>query len=168
MAKPKTLLSKAIDAMHIVGDELLHFEQSKLLKKVVFDRNVVTHVHGMEHILDYAFAHLGINQKIEMPLVFVEPLGNPNYCRKQSSELFFEGYDLPAVAYTVDALAGFYFQNSNDARLDDGLVIQSGGSNTILMPILDGKFVGSLTKRIPIGGQHHTDLLAKIMGLKYP
>jgi actin-related protein 5 len=42
---------------------------------------VVTHFHSLEHTLDYSFSRLGIHSDIESPLVFVEPLGNPSYCR---------------------------------------------------------------------------------------
>lgn len=70
--------------MHIVGDEFALFEQSKLHKKAIFDRNIVTHANNLEHVLDFTFSHLGINQRIEQPLVFMEPMTNPVYCRKQS------------------------------------------------------------------------------------
>lgn len=77
VAKPKTLINKEIDQIHIVGDEFALFDSSKLHKKTIFDRNVVTHINSMEHVLDYTFSHLGINQQIENPLFFLEPIGNP-------------------------------------------------------------------------------------------
>ena len=67
------MINREIDAMHIVGDEFAMFEASKLHKKAIFDKNIVTHVNSMEHILDYSFAHLGINDTISNPLVFLEP-----------------------------------------------------------------------------------------------
>ena len=33
IAKPKTLISKEVDAMHIVGDEFAFFDSSKLQRK---------------------------------------------------------------------------------------------------------------------------------------
>ena len=81
VSKPKTLISKEIDAMHIIGDEYSLFEQSKLHKKNIFDRGIPTHIHSVEYLLDYAFSHLGINEQIEQPLTFIEPFGNPTYCR---------------------------------------------------------------------------------------
>ena len=61
VAKPKTMINKEIDQVHIVGDEFGLFDSSKLHKKTTFDRNVVTHINSMEHVLDYTFSHLGIN-----------------------------------------------------------------------------------------------------------
>lgn len=81
MAKPKTLTNKEVDSLHIVGDEFNLFDSSKLHKKTIFDKNIVTHVNSLEQILDYCFSHLGINEAIENPLLFLEPYGNPNYCR---------------------------------------------------------------------------------------
>ena len=60
VAKPKTLLSREIDALHIVGNEFSLFESSKLHKKSLFDKNIITHTNALEHIFDYCFSHLGI------------------------------------------------------------------------------------------------------------
>ena len=106
--------------MHIVGDEFAMFEQSKLHKKAIYDRNIVTHANSLEHVMDYTFSHLGFNSNIEMPLVFLEPLTNPAYCRMQSQELFFECYGLQTVSYATDAMAGFYY---NSSKMSDGLII---------------------------------------------
>ena len=68
--------------MHIVGDEFALFEQSKLHKKAIFDKNIITHVNSLESIMDYTFSHLGFTQQIEHPLLFLEPMSNPTYCRQ--------------------------------------------------------------------------------------
>ena len=39
---------------------------------------------------------------------------------------------------------------------------------THIVPIIDGKQMHELTKRIPIGGNHQTDYLMKSLILKYP
>ena len=48
------------------------------------------------------------------------------------------------------------------------MVINSGHSCTHIVPIIDGRYSPTLAKRIPVGGQHHTDLLSKSLVLKYP
>ena len=163
VAKPKTMVNRDIDAMHIVGDEFSMFEQSKLNKKTMFDKDIMTHTNNLEHILDYSFSHLGFQSNIEMPVIMTEPLCNPNYCREQVQEIMFECYGLPSVSYTVDSLAGFHHTNAND-----GLIIQSGNQSTNIIPILSGQPAFHLSKKIPIGGSHHTDLLSKSLALKYP
>jgi actin-related protein 5 len=43
VAKPKTQVNKAIDAMHLVGDELNEFDSGKIAKRSMFDKNIVYH-----------------------------------------------------------------------------------------------------------------------------
>jgi len=131
----------------------------------MFDRNIITHVNSLEHVMDYTFSHLGFSSKIEMPLVFMEPLANPTYCRQQTQELFFECYDLEAVCYTNDNLAGYYY---NTPSMRDGLIISSGHSASHIIPIIGGTWSPIYTKRIPIGGLSHFELLTKSIQLKYP
>lgn len=97
--------------MHIVGDEIALFDSSKLLKKMSFDKNVVINMNMHEHVFDYCFQNLGINQAIQNPVVLTETLCNPNASRSLTSELLFECYGVPAISYTVDSLSG-YFYNS--------------------------------------------------------
>ena len=48
--------------MHIVGSEMAYFESSKLQRKLLFDRDVVTHQANLEHLLDYTFTQLGFTE----------------------------------------------------------------------------------------------------------
>jgi actin-related protein 5 len=109
ISKPKTLISKEIDAMHLIGDEFSLFDASKLHKKTMFDREVVTNSGLLEHVFDYCFSHLGINEQIKNPILLTEAMSNPNQCRVQTNELMFECYRAPAVSYAVDSLCGFYY-----------------------------------------------------------
>jgi len=125
VGKPKTSVSKAIDSMHLVGDELNEFDASKVQKRSMFDRNVIYHYQSLEHMLDYTFGHLGLSNEssIEYPVLMTEPICNPNYCRQNVSELLFECYRVSAVSYAVDALLSFYF---NAAQGDKTLSRPSG------------------------------------------
>ncbi len=44
VAKPKTTVNKAIDAMHLVGDELNEFDSGKIQKRSMFDKNIIYHI----------------------------------------------------------------------------------------------------------------------------
>ena len=104
VAKPKTSVNKQIDSMHLVGDEINEFDAGKIVKRNMFDKNIVYHYQSLEHMLDYTFGHLGLysDTSIDYPLLFTEPLCNPNYCRQHVSELFFECYKVNKVSYAVD------------------------------------------------------------------
>ena len=58
------MTSREVDSMHIVGDEFSFFDNSKLHKKSIFDKDIVTNSGLLEHVLDYCFSHLGINEQI--------------------------------------------------------------------------------------------------------
>ena len=146
VGKPKTSVSKAIDSMHLVGDELNEFEASKIQKRSMFDKNVIYHYQSLEHMLDYTFGHLGLSNEssIEYPVLMSEPMCNPNYCRQNVSELLFECYRVSAVSYSVDSLLSFYY---NAAQRDQdlfsiphtsGLIVSSSNQTSHIIPVFDG------------------------------
>lgn len=55
-----------------------------------FDRNVVTHYHNQEQILDDIFKHLSIDteNRVNHPIVLTECVANPNYCRQRNLVFF--------------------------------------------------------------------------------
>lgn len=96
------------------------------------------------------------------------------------SELLFECYNVPYVAYANDALASFF-----DAGLRDGLIVSSSASNTVIMPVLDGVAHLNCTKRRVVsdaaqaarldkirrlswGGTPAGDYMLKLLQMKYP
>ncbi|CDW79283.1 actin-related protein 5 [Stylonychia lemnae] len=175
VAKPKTSVNKQIDSMHLVGDEINEFDAGKIHKRSMFDKNVVYHVQSLEHMLDYTFGHLGLSQEssIEYPLLLTEPMCNPNYCRSNISELLFECYRISAVSYAVDSLLSFYYNKAQNlggafsADSQNGLVISSSYNTTHVIPIIEGGVQLQQTKRLPLGGAHHQELLSKSLNLKY-
>ena len=46
--------------------------------------------------------------------------------------------------------------------------MDSSHSSTHIIPLLDSQWQLPLTKRLQLGGQHHNDLLARSLALKYP
>lgn len=124
-------------------------------------------------MLDYTFGHLGLSNEssIEYPVLMTEPMCNPNYCRTNTSELLFECYRTSAVSYSVDSLLSFYYNASNrDENVlanTSGLIISSSNSASHIIPIFDGAVSQENTKRLPLGGSHHFELMTKSLNLKY-
>ena len=143
MAKPKTSVSKQIDALHLVGQEIDEFDNSKVAKRSMFDKNVVYHLQSFEHTLDYTFSHLGLgnDSSIEYPLLLTEALCNPNYSRSLVSELLFECYHIPALSYCVDSLLSFYYNtmelNSCKNVARSGIIIDASHTTTHVIPVID-------------------------------
>ena len=79
------------------------------------------------------------------------------------SEILFECYSAPSVAYGVDSLLSYRY---NGGRT--GLVISSGHSSTHLISVLDSKPIMSSISRLNWGGHQGADYLFKLLKLKYP
>ena len=101
-------MNRELDQCHLVGEEFAMLDPSKVQRKQIFDKEVPTNVGLMEHVFDKCFQSIGINEKIESPLVVTEALCTPRSVRNQMAELIFECYDIPALSFAVDSLAGFY------------------------------------------------------------
>lgn len=71
-------------------------------------------------------------------------------CRSVNSELMFEQYSVPSLAYCVDGLMSFYQNNAPPEATpltSDGLVISFNTASTSVIPMLQGKGIMSHAKR---------------------
>jgi actin-related protein 5 len=78
------------------------------------------------------------------------------------SELLFECYSAPSVAYGIDSLLSYKYNTGNT-----GLVISSSHSSTHLIPVLGGKPIMSSISRLNWGGYHGAEYMSKLLKLKY-
>ncbi|KAL8820674.1 MAG: hypothetical protein Q9223_001167 [Gallowayella weberi] len=128
--------------------------------------SVVGNWDVMEGLLDYAFVSLGVaaqDEGVGRPIVMTEPVANLGYSRKTMTELLFECYSAPSIAYGIDSLFSYRFNNGRN-----GLIVSSSHTATHLIPILDSKPVMSSATRLNWGGYHSADYLLKLLKLKYP
>ena len=79
------------------------------------------------------------------------------------SEILFECYSAPSVAYGIDSLFSYKFNKGNN-----GLVISSAHSSTHVIPVLYGKPIMSSISRLNWGGYQGAEYLLKLLKLKYP
>lgn len=152
-----------------VGNDIKNIEVVRWLLKTQFDKNVVTQFDIQETVFDYVFSHLGINtpEKVDHPVIITEPACNPNYSRQMMSELLFECYNVPQVAYGVDSLFSFYGYNTKPKGLY-GIVASLGYNTTHILPIVRSKFDARHAKRINVGTLHMINFLQRLLQLKYP
>ena len=100
-----------------------------------------------------------------------ERLCSPLHSRALSSELMFEQYQVPSLAYCVDSVMSFYHNNLPSPPVpftSDGLVVSFNSASTSVVPIMNGAGLMSHAKRIPWGANQATDYLYKLIQLKYP
>jgi actin-related protein 5 len=79
------------------------------------------------------------------------------------TELLFECYWAPSVAYGIDALFSYRYNRGRS-----GLVVSSSHAATHLIPVLDSKPIMSGVSRLNWGGYHGAEWLFKLLRLKYP
>lgn len=167
------LLSKYRDrkfnrSILLAGAEVYVDATSRAHVRAPHEGDIVTSPDVMENILDYVLLKFGVDTDgLQNPVAMTEALCNPVYSRSLMSELLFEGYSAPSVAYSIDSLMSLY-ANSPTPPTTDALVISSSTASTHVIPVLHGKAVMTSAKKLNWGGSQAADHLLKLMQLKYP
>lgn len=52
------------------------------------------------------------------------------------TEIFFENFSIPKLSIQTDVLLSLYLSNSDKSKQLNGLVIDSGDSNTAIVPVV--------------------------------
>ncbi|KAF1999615.1 actin-like ATPase domain-containing protein [Amniculicola lignicola CBS 123094] len=128
--------------------------------------NIVNNWDVLEGVLDYCFIKMGVdgqNGGIDRPIVLTEPVANLGYARKTTSEILFECYGAPSVAYGIDSLFSYSYNGGRH-----GLVVSSSYSSTHVIPVVDHKALLSQTTRLNWGRCQSAEYLLKLLKLKYP
>jgi actin-related protein 5 len=79
------------------------------------------------------------------------------------TEIIFECYGAPSLAYGIDSLFSYSY---NKGRT--GLVVSSGYTSTHVIPVYNSKAMLGQATRLNWGGYHAADYLLKLIRLKYP
>ena len=79
------------------------------------------------------------------------------------SEILFECYSAPSVAYGIDCLFSYKYNKGRS-----GLIISSSHSSTHVISVLQSKPISSSISRLNWGGYQGAEYLLKLLKLKYP
>ncbi|KAK4193879.1 putative actin-related protein 5 [Podospora australis] len=126
---------------------------------------IISNWDVVEHLLDHIFIKMGMNGvegNIDMPIVMTEPVANFPYTRKSMTEIIFECYGAPSLAYGIDSLFSYRHNRGNT-----GLVVSSSYSATHLIPIYNQKPMLAQATRLNWGGWHAAEYMLKLIKLKY-
>ncbi|OAL43586.1 actin-like ATPase domain-containing protein [Pyrenochaeta sp. DS3sAY3a] len=128
--------------------------------------NIINNWDAMEGVLDYCFIKMGVdgrNGRVDRPIVMTEPIANLGYSRKTMSEILFECYGTPAVAFGIDSLFSYSYNGGRN-----GLIMDSSYTSTHLIPVIDSKPLLSQSTRLNWGRFQSAQYLLKLLRLKYP
>ncbi|KAK1298043.1 Actin-related protein 5 [Acorus calamus] len=127
------------ETVTIVGDhdpELMkYFDCTRSSYRSPFDNNVVYQFEIMEYILDHGFERMGANSQVDHPILITECACNPVSSRSKMSELLFETYAIPAVAFGIDAAFSYKYNQGLGICNEDGLAINSGLTTSHVIPV---------------------------------
>ncbi|EGP89704.1 unnamed protein product [Zymoseptoria tritici ST99CH_3D7] len=151
-----------------IGSEIYFDGTARGQAKNVYEpgSNIVNNWDVQEGVLDYIFLKLGIDGSkgaVDRPVVMTEPLANLGYTRKVMSEILFELYNVPSVAYGVDSLFSYDYNGGNT-----GLVVSSANMSTHLIPVVDKQPLISHATRLDWGRSHCVEYLQRLLKTKYP
>ncbi|KZS90376.1 actin-like protein Arp5p [Sistotremastrum niveocremeum HHB9708] len=154
----------------LFGDAVELENNSRSQAKTPWEGDVLLNADALECSLDYAFLRLGIDtESVDHPVFMTERICSPLHSRALTSELLFEQYTVPNVAYCLDAMMSFYWNNRPlQESQQDGLVFSFNSASTSIIPVLGRKGILSHAKRIPWGAMQSADYLLKLVQLKYP
>ncbi|XP_074603374.1 actin-related protein 10 [Brevipalpus obovatus] len=93
------------------------------------------------------FQYLGINSK-ERRVVLVEPLFLSNKIKKILIDIFFNHLEVPSLAFVPSHLMSLV-----PCLISTGIVIDSGYTETLVIPIVDGETLLSSVQYARLGGQ---------------
>ena len=151
-----------------IGSEIYFDGTARGQAKNVYEpgSNIINNWDVQEGLLDYVFVKLGIDSKnaeVDRPIVMTEPLANLGYSRKVMSEILFDLYNVPSVAYGVDSLFSYSY---NDGIT--GLVVSTANTSTHLIPVVDRQPLISHATRLDWGRSQCAEYLQRLLKAKYP
>ncbi|KAG4127939.1 hypothetical protein ERO13_D10G233000v2 [Gossypium hirsutum] len=120
------------------------------------------------HLIGWVQMDHGYIEQIDHPILITECVCNPVYSRSKMAELLFETYGVRSVAFGVDAVFSYKYNQLHGICEKDGLAICPGFTTTHVIPFVDGEPVYKGCCRTNIGGYHITDYLKQLLSLKYP
>ncbi|EGD83663.1 hypothetical protein PTSG_04268 [Salpingoeca rosetta] len=142
---------------------------SKATGKASMDGGLVVQWDLEESVLDHAFQCLGINtETVDHPIVMTEALCNPNVSRAHMSELLFEAYGCPRVAYGVDALFSHYYNRPQHAQHGTSLIVSAGHHASYIIPVIGGRVDPTHARRVDVGGAHVLEYSRSLLMARYP
>ena len=154
--------------LNFIGSEIYFDGTARGQAKNAYEAgsSVVNNWDVQEGILDYVFLKLGVDGRngwIDRPVVMTEPLANVGYGRKMMSEILYELYNVPAVAYGVDSLFSYDYNGGST-----GLVVSSANTSTHLIPVVDRQPLITHATRLDWGRSQCAEYLTRLLKLKYP
>lgn len=131
-----------------VGTEQLIVRKDNLEIRSPLEDGLIQDWELVESLWTFGMANrLRANPK-EHPILLVEPSFNTRENREKMTELMFEKYETPALFVSKDAVLSCFASGRSS-----GLVLDSGGGKTSVVPVYDGYALQQAIVRSHVAGQ---------------
>lgn len=119
-----------------------------LILDYMMDHGMVRNWNDMEKLWSYIYSKDNLNAVSEEHAVLLTeaPL-NPYSFRQKSSEIFFEGLNVPALYFGVQAILSLYASGRTT-----GVVLDIGAGVTQVVPVYEGLAIPNAVNRVDLGG----------------
>ncbi|KAK4874458.1 hypothetical protein RN001_013818 [Aquatica leii] len=144
------------------NEPILFSSQTKSLKHPI-GGGLINDFTAMEELWQEIFDALAVNSK-EHRVLLTEPLCNDEKNRRNTTEIMFETFNVPAMYLAPSSVLALY----SGGRIN-GIVYTSGSTfgTTYAVPILDGHIVRFAYGRIPVGGDTFDHTLKNSLAERY-
>eukprot|EP01031_Cornospumella_fuschlensis_P041594 gene41594-50760_t len=123
------------------------------------EKGVVTQWQDMEKIWSYLYSkdQLNVASEDHAVLLTEAPL-NPYTNREKAAEIFFEGLNVPAMYFSIQATLSLYASGRTT-----GVVLDSGDGVTHVVPVYEGYVLPHCVSKSEIAGRDVTNYLARLL-----
>ncbi|EGT40143.1 hypothetical protein CAEBREN_16949 [Caenorhabditis brenneri] len=111
-----------------------------------------------EKIVEHAYENILYSNPAEHPVLFSESTWNDRARREKLTELMFEKFQVPAYYLSKNAVLSCFAQGRTH-----GLMVDSGATQTSVVPVFDGYAITHAVVKCPIGGDIITEQLAQML-----
>eukprot|EP00604_Paraphysomonas_vestita_P001758 CAMPEP_0174822050 /NCGR_PEP_ID=MMETSP1107-20130205/12793_1 /TAXON_ID=36770 /ORGANISM="Paraphysomonas vestita, Strain GFlagA" /LENGTH=334 /DNA_ID=CAMNT_0016039971 /DNA_START=70 /DNA_END=1074 /DNA_ORIENTATION=- len=149
----------ALDGSEIFVGSKAEEHRGALLLSYPMENGIVKNWNDMERIWSYIYSREGLNcSGGEHAVLLTESPLNPTSNREKAAELFFEGFNAPAIFFAPQAILSLYASGRTT-----GLVLDSGEGVTHAIPVYEGFALQHAVVRMDIAGRDVTNQLQLLL-----
>nr|GAT55147.1 predicted protein [Mycena chlorophos] len=145
------------DPAFYVGDEALSHRPGWTLGRPI-EGGIVQNWDDMERLLAHAFRELNVAFDAIPPVLVAEPAQASPQHRTKLAQIIFEELSVPALSLQPSASLSLL-----SAGLTSGLVLESGDSTTVAVPIHESHILHDAIRSVGYAGQEITDLILHLL-----
>jgi centractin len=123
------------------------------------ENGIIQNWADMERIWTYLYSKDNMNVASEdHPVLLTEAPLNPYQNREKAAEIFFEGLNVPALYFSIQAMLSLYASGRTT-----GVVLDSGDGVTHVVPVYEGLVMPHAIMRMDVAGRSVTQHLQRLL-----